>query len=77
MRLSLLWDVMQLRMVVSYRRFGTAYRPHLQGSVSPKKSCTETSITKFQPAILNIPEERMFFYKQRDSLEELRLYLTL
>jgi len=30
MRSALFWDFMQRRMVVSYRRFGTIYRSHLQ-----------------------------------------------
>jgi hypothetical protein len=31
MRSSLFWDVTQFWFVVSYRRFGTVYPPHLQG----------------------------------------------
>jgi len=34
MRSSLFWDVMQRRLEISYRRFGTTCRPHLQGSSS-------------------------------------------
>ena len=30
------WDVTQCRFVVSYRRFGTTYRFHLQGSRNPR-----------------------------------------
>jgi hypothetical protein len=26
------WDIMRRRMVIVYRRFGTTYRSHLQGS---------------------------------------------
>jgi hypothetical protein len=32
-----LWDVTQRRKVVSYRRFGTTYRSHLQGSSGPRR----------------------------------------
>jgi hypothetical protein len=28
------WDIKQRRVVILYRRFGTTYRPHLQGSKS-------------------------------------------
>jgi len=37
MRPSLFCDVVQCMLVV-YRRFGTAYRPHLRGSSSPRRS---------------------------------------
>ena len=32
MRSALFWDVMQHMMVIPYRRFGTTYQSHLQGS---------------------------------------------
>jgi len=32
LRSSVFWDVMQRMLLVSYRRFGTTYRSHLQGS---------------------------------------------
>jgi len=31
-RSALFWDFTQLRMIVSYRRFGTTYWPHLKRS---------------------------------------------
>ena len=34
-RCPLLWHFTERRAVIPYRRFGTAYRPHLQGSKSP------------------------------------------
>jgi len=34
LRSSFFWDVMQRRLVVNYRSFGTTYRSHLQGSSS-------------------------------------------
>jgi len=38
LRSSLFWDATQRRLVVTYRRFGTTYRSHLQGSGSPNWS---------------------------------------
>jgi len=32
LRSSVFWDVTQRVLLVSYRRFGTTYRSHLQGS---------------------------------------------
>jgi hypothetical protein len=35
-RSALRWDITQRRVVIVYRRLGTAYRSHLQGSRSPR-----------------------------------------
>jgi hypothetical protein len=35
MRSALFWDITQRRVVIVYRRFGTIYLSHLQGSRSP------------------------------------------
>jgi hypothetical protein len=35
MRSALFWGITQRRVVIFYRRFGTTYRSHLQGSRSP------------------------------------------
>jgi hypothetical protein len=35
MRSALFWDITRRRVVIVYRRFGTTYRSHLQGSGSP------------------------------------------
>jgi len=32
----LFWDVTQRRLIVTYRRFGTVYRSHLQGPSSQR-----------------------------------------
>ena len=40
---SFFWDVTQYRLVIPYRRFGAAYRPHLQGSRSLGCSSVLTS----------------------------------
>ena len=37
MRSALSWDFTQERMAIPYRRFGTTYRSHLQGSSSPRR----------------------------------------
>jgi len=34
------WHVTQRRMVISYRRFGTTYRSHRQGSRNPRREDT-------------------------------------
>jgi hypothetical protein len=52
MRSALFWDIMQHRVVILYRRFGTTYRSHLQGSRS-----LETSIKDYHLTLCNIPEE--------------------
>ena len=57
-RSSLFWDVSQLRLVVSYRRFGTAL---------PLK--IGTSVTNYQFALRNIPEERRPHLSPRESLK--------
>ena len=36
----MLWDLTQRRMIVPYRRFGTTYPSHIQGSSSPKDCLT-------------------------------------
>jgi len=36
MRSALFWDVMQRRVIISHRRFGTNYLSHIQGSKTPK-----------------------------------------
>jgi hypothetical protein len=38
-RSALFWDITQRRVVIVYRRFGTTYPSHLQGSRSPRRSC--------------------------------------
>jgi hypothetical protein len=41
------WDIMQLVVVTSYRRFGTAYRPNR----------SRTSVINYQYSLRNTPEE--------------------
>jgi hypothetical protein len=46
LRAALFWDFAQRIMVVSYRRFGTTYRFHIQGTAieDGTDNCTETSV---------------------------------
>ena len=67
-RYSLFRYVTQRRLVISYRRFGTNYRSHLQGSTCPRSlnSLTLEDKTKglsrnvddYWSTLRNIPEER-------------------
>jgi len=42
MRSSLFWDITQGTVVINYRRFGTIYPFHLQGSRNPRRTpCIE------------------------------------
>jgi hypothetical protein len=62
MRSLLFWDVTQHRLVVSYRRFGTTYRSHLQGSSLTLEygtdSCPETSVINKKSMLYNVPKEQ-------------------
>jgi hypothetical protein len=51
---SLFWEVTQRRLIVIYRRFWTTYQSHLQWSSSPRR----TSVTNYQSALRNKPEQR-------------------
>ena len=62
----ILLDVTRRLLVVSYRRFGTIYRPHLRLSSNPCTAwalvmrpigCPETSVSNYQSMFRNIPEE--------------------
>jgi hypothetical protein len=62
---ALFWDISKLRVAIIYRRFGTKYRSHLQGSRSPRRPlkmgsirCPETSVKNYHSTLCNIPEER-------------------
>jgi hypothetical protein len=57
---ALFWDITQRRVVILYRRFGTTYRSHLQGSLKMgRKVCFETSVQNYHSTLRNIAEERM------------------
>jgi hypothetical protein len=66
---SLFWDVTQRRLVISYRRFGTTYRFHLQRSSKPRflldylthedgSDRLSRNVGNYQSTLRNIPEER-------------------
>ena len=65
---ALFWDITQRRVVIHYRRFGTAYRSHLQKVNKSKKKkkrmgpigCPETSVKDYLSTLRNIPEQRSF-----------------
>ena len=67
---AIFWDFTQRRMVASYRRFGTTYRPNLQGSFSwtawPLKTgpigCLETLARNYRSTLRVIPKERRSHY---------------
>jgi len=73
MRSPLFGDVTQLLLVVSYLRFGTAYRSHLQRSSSPLKmgptDCSETSLINYHTKLRSIPEERRHHLHRERSLK--------
>lgn len=66
MRYALFCDIAQHRVVIMYRHFGTTYRPHLQGSRSPRRyplkmgptGCPEPSVHGCHSVLRNIPEGR-------------------
>jgi len=73
LRSLLFWDVTQRWVVVSYRRFGTTYWSHLHGSSSPDRhlhpiDCLKTSVSKNQPKLCNMPEERRPHLHRGESL---------
>ena len=68
----------------SYRRFGTTYGSHLQGSSSNLGclkmgpiGCPETSVTKYQATLCNIPEERRSEVHGAASLKPWRIMAAL
>ena len=53
---ALFWLITQRTVLIPYRRFGTTYQSHLQGSRSP--SCPETSVRNCHYTLRNDPKER-------------------
>jgi hypothetical protein len=58
------WDITQRRLVILYRRLGTTYRSHLQGSIR-----SETSVKDCHLTLRNIPEERRSHQHRGGSLK--------
>jgi len=54
MRSALFWNITQRVVLISYWRFRTTYRSHLQGPIG----CPETSVRNYGSALPNIPEQR-------------------
>ena len=66
LRTALFWVITQRVMIISYRRFGTTYRSHLQesrtqssvSSSSPEPiGCPETSVRNYHYSLHNSPVE--------------------
>jgi hypothetical protein len=75
LRSAFFWDVMQRRLVVCYRRFGTTSRCQLQRSSSPRSlkirtiGCPQTSVQNCHSTLRNIPEERRCYLNSGGSLK--------
>ena len=54
MRFSLLRDIPQRWLVITYRRLGTAYGPHLFCGTASQPCCPETSVSNYQWTLRNI-----------------------
>ena len=65
-RSALFWDITQRRVVMIYRRFGTTYLSHLEGSRSPKKTWTSWPL-KIEP--IRWPETSVSNYHTTWSLK--------
>jgi hypothetical protein len=61
MRSALFWGITQRRLLILYRRFGTAYRSHLQRTSWPLKmgpTRPETSVKDYHSTLRYTPEKR-------------------
>ena len=59
MKTTLFWVITQRVVEISYRRFGTTYLFHLQGTLKMGQiSCSETSVRNYHYSLRNIQEER-------------------
>jgi hypothetical protein len=59
MRSVFFWDITRRRVLIRYRRFGTTYRSHIQGSRPLKMGtihCPETSVSDYRGTLRNIPD---------------------
>ena len=81
---AVFWGIMLRRVVIVYRRFGTTYRSHIQGSTSwtswPLKMGPirrpETSVKDYHSTLRNIPEERRSHQHRGGSLKSKPKYLS-
>jgi hypothetical protein len=60
MRSALFWDITRRRVVIVYRRFGTTYRSHLQGSGIPL--ATLRASLHHPPPPLNFSSSNLFIF---------------
>jgi len=61
MRTALLLDITQRVVVIPYRRFGTTYLSHFQGTLKMEPiGCPETSVRNFHYSLRNNPEQCCF-----------------
>jgi hypothetical protein len=64
---ALFWDCLERGMVIPYRRFGTTYRSHLQGSSSPRRpQCVHRHVLIWSHPVTRIK------YPQRNIYDNLR-----
>jgi hypothetical protein len=68
-RSALFWDFRRRRMVVCYRRFGKAYRPHRPPLKMGPISFPETSAINYHSMLRKPPEERMSHLRCGESLK--------
>jgi hypothetical protein len=77
-RSALFWHITQRRLVILYRRFGTTYPSHLQGSRSPIRSwplkmgpirCPETSAKDYHSTLRYTPGQRRYLQHRGRSLK--------
>jgi len=61
-KISLFWDVMQHRLLVSYWHYGTTYQSSLQRLSSLRRSisCPERSFSDYQSTLCNIPKDVIY-----------------
>jgi hypothetical protein len=66
MRTALFWDITRHRVVIIYRRFGTTYRTHLQGSRCPMTITTLHHVIPQKCAdLINIAAKAWNQYKKK------------
>ena len=82
----LVWGIRSSGMLGSipltgYRRFGTSYRSHLQGTACPLKmgpiGCPETSVNNYGSTLRNIPEERRSHLHRGSSVKSLTVSFSI
>jgi hypothetical protein len=79
LRSQLFWVTTQRVGVISYRRFGTTYRPHCEGLGQTLKmgpiTCPETSVINYHFSMRNNTEERSSHALRSGSLKSRKALL--